>query len=187
MPSNKASRVCWDTCIVLDALQKVPGPRYEAVKEQITDAERGMLRIVISAVTLAEAYYVKDIDREEGDRRLESFFDNEYVDVYNVDDAVAVAARKIMRDHQDPPGTPELSLPDAVILATACRAGASILFTRDGQGKNNRKPLLHFNERVGSPPVRVVMPTVYLEEQRARQASAKNAEPMFDFPAVPGH
>ena len=62
MPS-RIEAVLWDTCVVIDAIQKTPG-RYEYIAPFITSAEEGKLKIVISMMTVSALVYLKEHDKD---------------------------------------------------------------------------------------------------------------------------
>lgn len=182
MPSSDTPKVCWDTCIVLDALLKrrnadgTPTPDYQAADEQLFEAAADRQVIVVSTVTITEIQHLNGDSGEAADGLLRSFFDNRYMRVFAVDDEIAETARDLMRIFP-------LGIADAIIIATSSVVGCPILFTKDGIGKNNKKPMLDlcgkvtFSGLVGaaSQPMRIVQPTVYRDELKAKEMSAQIA------------
>jgi predicted nucleic acid-binding protein len=172
---NEVIRHCWDTCIVLDALSKnATSPEYKAVEPLLFEARAMRVRLAISTVTIAEIHYLKGFSEEESDRLTQGFLDHPFVDPWHVDDQVAIEARHIRKACEAKFGKNcNIHIPDALIVATACAAKATILFTRDGIGSNNRTPMLALDGMFGDPRVRIVTPIKYQQELDAIELEKK--------------
>jgi len=157
MNNSTLPLVMFDSCVLIDAIQKKQG-HYPQIEPYVLEAEEGRMAIVLSTVTLAEVCYLKErhkagVSLEEQIRQIEDWFDRQYVDVVGVSRAIARKAARL----RDPSARAKLTTPDAIILATALSKQIPKLLTYDGAGKNGY--LLKLNGQVGgSPPLRVIEP-----------------------------
>ena len=128
-------RIAWDACSWIAHIQKekILGPDSKAVVEDrgamcrpvLNAAERGILEIVVSALSLVE---VLCKNREAGidDQKVRDYFDNDYILLVSVDKQVGDRARQLMLE-----GHAKLKPPDAIHIATAAIANAEELHTFD--------------------------------------------------------
>lgn len=126
-------RVYWDSCTWLGLINeeenKWPGCEYI-----ISEAFKGNLEILVSAITLAEVYKTKceppyKMIAEENDMAIEDFFGQSFVVIASVDEEVAIRSRGLLRYYSDK----GLRKPtDAIHLATAIMYGADEMHTFDG-------------------------------------------------------
>jgi predicted nucleic acid-binding protein len=111
-----AERVYWDSCCWLGVLNEEPD-KVDSARWIIACAERGEIEIWTSTITLAEVYKVRqsgDTDLD-ADKRLDDFLSQPYIVHVQVDQDVAMEARKLLRAN-----LPGLRKPyDAVHLACA--------------------------------------------------------------------
>ncbi len=124
----------WDSDAFLGWLQAEPG-KQEACRPVIRAAERGELTIVASTLALAEVLTMRGetpIPAEAADK-VEAFFQQPYIIVRNLDRRTAELARQIVWGCQ-------VKAKDAVHVATALRAGVSVLETFDA-GLITRSPI----------------------------------------------
>lgn len=138
--------VYWDTCVFLDLVQGTPD-HAQSLNAIAEAAEAGRVRIVTSAFTLAEVIKTPDLGLlpPEQETLIRDFFENDYIDVVNVDRFVAEEARSIARDHN-------LKPPDAVHVATAVLSAVAVLHSYD-------EKLLKLNGIVGDAALRIETPT----------------------------
>jgi len=142
--------VYWDSCIFLDALQQTPEWR-SVLAAILTAARAGDVRIVTSALTLAEVAHGGNAAGGPADETtIRGLFQNPYIIVRDLDRETATQARRIVREHG-------LKPPDAVHVATALAAGVSVLQTRDGSGR--KRGLLDRTGRIGNPPLSIEVPS----------------------------
>lgn len=128
--AKSAKQVYWDACVFLGLINVEDGKHSACLAVQRA-AERGAVRIVTSAFTLAEVYKRKCGGPErplstEGDELFEAFFQAPYIRLVQVDRLIGVHARRLLR-------LCEIKKPqDAVHLASARRAGVDEMHTYDG-------------------------------------------------------
>jgi predicted nucleic acid-binding protein len=139
--------VYWDAnpfCIVLNNESE----RLEACLAVLRAAESGELKIVTSALTLAEVVRTKDARISPGKEAvLSDFFQNDFLVFVSVEWFVGNRARQLMHQH------PALKPMDALHVATAIRAKVSEMHTYD-------RKLIRLSGKVGVPPLTICPPSV---------------------------
>lgn len=133
--ATSPKRIAWDSCTWIAHIQRerlfaadgktVTEDRGAMCRPVLAAAERGVLEIVVSALSLVEVLS-KDRPAGIGDKAVRDYFDNDYILIVTVDKQVADRARNLMLA-----GHPGLKPPDAVHLATACVANADEFHTFD--------------------------------------------------------
>lgn len=117
----------WDTVCFLGVLNKEPD-KLAACSAVIREAEAGSVRVVTSALTIAEVLWPKGQplqlppDRAE---EVQQFFQHDWIVLRELDRAVAELAREVVWNHHVHPK-------DAVHVASAVDAGVEQLDTYDG-------------------------------------------------------
>jgi predicted nucleic acid-binding protein len=129
------SRVGWDSCswIALIQQERIRDPNGQAVVEDrgrmcrhvLDAAEKGIVEIVVSALSLLEVLARNRTSDPEG-HKVRDFFDNDYILIVNLDKRVGDIARRLMLERHA-----GLKPPDAVHLATACTANVHEFHTFD--------------------------------------------------------
>ena len=94
----------------------------------ITRAENGDFLVYISALTLAEVHKKRGHERltEDEDEEILDFFENDFIEVIDVDRQLGEQANRFCRTYG-------LSPADAIHLACALRAGCDVLLSWDDQ------------------------------------------------------
>jgi len=158
-----AETILWDSCIIIDAIQKKEGV-IEHLLPVIRRAESGDVRIVISAASIAEITYLKDLSssmtQSEQNATISAWMNQDYVIRRNADVGVcqhgAEIARSLSADGE------RITPLDSIILATAIKTNANALITLD-DGKNSRNSgLLALTGRFGDPGLQILTPQGYL-------------------------
>jgi predicted nucleic acid-binding protein len=111
-----AERVYWDSCVWLGVLNDEPD-KADSARWVIERAERGDVEIWTSTITLAEVYKVRRSGEADpvADQKLDDFLSQPYIVHVQVDQDVAMEARRLLRAK-----LPGLRKPyDAVHLACA--------------------------------------------------------------------
>tara|TARA_R110002095_G_scaffold34946_2_gene33089 strand:+ start:490 stop:1101 length:612 start_codon:yes stop_codon:yes gene_type:complete len=128
-----------DTCIVIDAIQEHRkwGPEIEPV---LSDAQAGLVRILVSEITVAEACKLTKGDLSEEERAnqvraIDEFFRNSYILRRAVTSRESNLAAKLIREHN-------IDTCDSIIAATSLLHGATCLYTHDGLKANGKKKKL---------------------------------------------
>ena len=104
--------------------------RGEIALHLLTLAEHRVFPIVISALTFAEVHKLKKQPKLTGDenQNVLDYFENDFVDVVNVDRALGEEANKLCRQYE----AEKLSPNDAIHMACAIKADCDILLSWDG-------------------------------------------------------
>jgi predicted nucleic acid-binding protein len=89
-------------------------------------------------------------DLLEDAKKIRSFFNNDYISVYQVDRGIAEKAAEISREYN-------LTPPDAIHIATAIKRPCLHLQTYDGE-QNRRGKLLRFHNKIGYPLLQIIKP-----------------------------
>ncbi len=100
--------------------------RKRIAEHIITRAEKGDFQIFISALTLAEVHKKRGHERltESEDEEILDFFENDFIEVIDVDRELGEQANRFCREYG-------LSPADAIHLACALRAGCDVLLSWD--------------------------------------------------------
>jgi len=141
-------RVVWDTCVVIDAIQKTPG-RWTLIEPLLHEAQNGQLQIVVSEITVAETtHFKRSTDTIEAQVKLiRDWFENQYIVRRPVYPAISELAAFIGRMHGVKRAT------DTIILATAVHDRVPTLHTFD------EVHMLPLDGKLGgSPPLKICLP-----------------------------
>lgn len=138
--------ISWDTCIILDAIQK--SGEWDSIAPMVNLAQEGDLKIVVSAMCVAELHYLRNMAADgmtqpEQNDLIARWLDSEYLVKRAVDLGVAETAAEICRTVKG-----ALRPPDAIIVATALMHGASALITHDDQ---QGESLLKQDQKIARP------------------------------------
>lgn len=138
--------IAWDSCIILDAIQK--SGDWDSIAPMVNLGLAGDLRIVVSAMSVAEVYYLRCLSaqgmpQDQQNDLIARWLDSEYLAKRSVDLGVAEAAAEICRQVKG-----KLSPPDSIIVATALMHGAAALITYDD---NQGKSLLAQDQKFARP------------------------------------
>jgi len=137
----------WDANCFLGWLKAEPD-KVRLCEGVVQAAEAGKVKIVTSALTLTEVIWLKGhpkLPREREDA-IRDFFQQEYIQLVNVDRGTAEQARELVWAHNVKPK-------DAIHVATAIRRKVEVLDTFDGA-------LLELNGQLGTPALRIIEPDV---------------------------
>ena len=113
----------------------------------IHNAENENVKIVTSALTIAEIIYLKGHPKITKDKSqaIKDFFKNNYIIIVNVDRVIAEFARELLWDYES------LKPKDAIHVATALQWQIPIIETTDPH-------LLELNGKEGNPPLIIRRP-----------------------------
>ena len=102
--------------------------RKKIAEHILTRAENGDFLIHISALTLAEVHKKRGGEQltENEDEEILAFFENDFIEVIDVDRELGEQANRFCRTYR-------LSPADAIHLACALRAGCDVLLSWDEQ------------------------------------------------------
>lgn len=143
-----------DACVIFDCLTKLP-KYYPHVEPILRDAKADKLTIVASTICFSEVFMIRD--DPDGAEKIEAFFNQEFVAVYDVDDLIARKAGEIR-------SKAKLETADALHLATAIAKGAQVFLTRDGDGerakKANKETILELRQDL-SQLIEIMTPAEY--------------------------
>jgi len=140
-------RVVWDTCIVIDAIQKTAG-RWHLLEPILQEAQAGQVQIVVSEVTVAETtHFRKTTETIEAQvKMIRAWFENPYIIRRPVYPAISELAARIGRVHGVKRAT------DTIVLATALHDHVPLLHTFDDN-------LVALDGKLGgSPPLKICHP-----------------------------
>lgn len=151
---NEATRVYWDSNVYISLIEETPG-RIDVLRAIHQQAERGEIVFVASAFVIAEVTKINRVDKSVASqvKMIQDYFENPFISIRSLDRKTAEWAAEISRDF------PDIRPPDAVHVATALRWKCNCLHTYDGEAGGPTK-LLAYNGRIGSPPLRIVLPAV---------------------------
>jgi predicted nucleic acid-binding protein len=139
----------WDTVCFLGVLNEEQD-KLSSCRAVIGEAERGNVRIVTSALTVAEVLWPKGrplaLPRDKAEV-VQGFFQHEWLVVRDIDRAVAERARELVWEHD------ALRPKDALHVATALDAGVEQFDTFDG-------PLIDLSGKIGNPPLVIGKPNL---------------------------
>ena len=143
----------WDSCVFIDLLEQTPG-RFPVCEDWRSRAEKGDLVIVTSAISLAEVCKLPTTSLLPADqsKKILEFFENPYIVLRQVDRAVGELAHELTRTHG-------LKPMDAIHVATALLMRVDVFHTYDS-AKGRRKGLLAHNGLIGTPPLKIEIPTI---------------------------
>jgi predicted nucleic acid-binding protein len=136
----------WDAVTFLRFLQDAEGGDVCAAVLQ--EASNDKIQIVTSALTLAEVIKLKKhkaIPKTDA-QKIHAFFQHQYIIVKDVNRYIAEAAQRMVWDNGINPK-------DAVHVATAVYFHVPQLNTFD-------KGLLKKTDKIGNPPLKIVVPTL---------------------------
>lgn len=111
------------------SLIKKEEDRYRAVEYTIQEAKSGGCEILTSAISIAEVYksHVAGEEATVSDEKIDSLFEQEYVQTVAADFLVTRDARTLLRKYNPPLKKPF----DAIHLATALRHNCDEFYTFD--------------------------------------------------------
>ena len=96
------TRRLWDSSVVIGYLAG-----YESLKVQcqqiISQAERGEIEIVVSAMATIEAAYLEGYYESDSENRIREFFGRDYIVPVAIDAPVAATARILIRKYRSGP------------------------------------------------------------------------------------
>jgi predicted nucleic acid-binding protein len=154
---------CWDSGLFIDYLMDVgdvPSSKSEVFDRLIQDAERGLIRIALSFVVLAEVRPKKrnNASIKKIETMLES--DRAYFEWFPVTRAIGARAQRIGAAYS-------IEVPDAIHLATAIEAKAEVFLTYDGSHADKKDDgLLALNGKIkdrdldGNAALRIELPII---------------------------
>lgn len=162
--------IAWDSCVLLDAIQKTT-MRYDAIAPMINLGVAGELKIVLSAMSYAECYFLRGLAAQgmvqaEQNDLIDRWLENNYLAKRAVDFGTSKIAGAICRQF---PG--KIMPADAIIAATALRHGAKALITYDDTAG---KSLLACDGKIARPEggyLRICKPAAW---------NASNSPQLFD-------
>lgn len=134
----------WDSCAFI-ALIAAEAGRVDDCRKLLDDAISGKYLLVTSRVSVAEVTRVDGLPvLGQHQKVIERFFDNDYMLIVDTDRKVAETARQLIWDY------PTLKPLDAIHLASAERAGCTLLYTYDGPLKklNGVHPLIEITDPI---------------------------------------
>ena len=109
------ARRLWDSCVVIGYLAG-----YENLKPDcpliIQQAERGELKIVVSAMATIEVAFLEGYSSDASERLIQEFFSREYIIPVAIDSPISAITRRLIRNYRD---SLKIKPPDAAQLATA--------------------------------------------------------------------
>lgn len=140
----------WDSCCFIGWL-KAEADKVTPCRPVIQAAEGGDLKIVTSALTLAEVLRLKGKDPipAEDAEKVRGFFKQPYIVLYDVDRTVAESAQGVVWNHGVRPK-------DAIHVATALAAQAAGIEQLD----TFDEPLISLSGKVGNPPLAIGRPNL---------------------------
>lgn len=141
MAANADQRMAWDSCVIIDCLQKKVG-RYEFIRPLVEQAEAKDLMIVVSAaMAVAETFKITGHPPEDEVREIEAFFDRPWVHPEDAGSAIGKIARDLRRAYG-------IDGADALHIATAVFTSCPVFLTNDGVSPKKKTPLLPLDNQI---------------------------------------
>lgn len=174
MGDRKQRYIAWDSCVLIDALEKDTGPkkdtRYKFVRPILEAAQNGEYKIVLSTMAIAETWKAHGIEPDEYSSVLSAYVTQEFFELVATDLQLGLKCGEIQRDHGN------MDKEDVYHVATAIRWKAEALLTTDGTSKKNKTSLLKQDGKIGTPPLTIVTPEDWLKkEKKAKKASTSGS------------
>jgi predicted nucleic acid-binding protein len=170
--TSKPKKVYWDSCVFIDCIQE-DEEHYPELREILEEAKSEKIILVTSTMAIAELVKFSESTESvsEQQRRIEQFFDNDFIEIRNVNKDIAERSAEMCRAHN-------LKPPDAIHLVTAQSCECDVFHTYDGEKRDIRavrkKPyLLDMNGKVGNPPLKIELP---------RRIFRDSQKQLFDMP-----
>jgi len=160
---DKPKIVVWDSCVIIDAIQKLPPERYALIGPFIKDAENKKLKIVISEISIAEVTHLNELGKqgvsdEEQFTLINDWLENPYIVRRPVHRGISDLAVEIKRQHKLKRAA------DRIIIATAQFEKISLIHTFDGTDRTKKNKILpldgkiYFETEEGREPIRIMTP-----------------------------
>ncbi len=148
------SKRYWDSNVFLGWLTP-ENDKQEACLGVIKAAEKGDVKIVTSALTIAEVIYLKTYPKiaPEESEKIKAFFENDFILLINVDRRLAENARDLLWEYT------ALKPKDAIHVASAIKAKVPRIDTFDGD-------LIGLDGQIGTPPIRIGKPDLPYQNQK---------------------
>lgn len=155
--------IAWDTCILIDAIQKTPD-KWSFIAPMINEANINEMRIVLSTISIAECYYLKHLasqglNQAEQNALIDKWLEHSFLVKRAADFGTCKIAAEVGRITKG-----ALTPNDAIIAATAIRHKASALVTYDDTAGGS---LLAQDGKIsvgGLPPLRIYTPTQWTKD-----------------------
>ncbi len=141
----------WDSCVILGWL-KGEQDKVAECRAGIRAAERGDIKVITSSLTLAEVLHLKGKDPvpKEDREKVRSFFENDYIALYDVDRTIAERAQDVVWDHGIAPK-------DAIHVATALSLSTRIALE---QFDTFDEGLIEHSGKIGQPALTIGRPNL---------------------------
>lgn len=155
-----ADVVLWDSCVIIDAIQKTQEEdRYAKIEPFVCEAQQGKIKIVVSEISVAEVTGLNSFQEttltenqvKEHQRLIVEWFENPYIIRRPVVPGISELARDIGFQYG-------LAGLDRIIVATACFYKIPTIHTFDGAGKKKKNKMIALSGQVGNPPVTIMEP-----------------------------
>lgn len=188
MTSRNASLIAWDTCVLLDYIERknptVDQAEVAVLVRLVQEAKSSKIPLLIAAVVVAEITRGHKAGSEETYalseqqiHEVRQFLRNEEFEVRPVDREVAHIAQDLMRQG--------LSLADALVTGVCIRHKAAVLLTRDGiRRKKKKSKLIAHDNQHGSPLLRIMRPSVWEKHELAMNAPLFHEKPPSASPST---
>lgn len=162
----------WDSNCFLKWLKKEPD--YERCKGVLLGAVDGSIKILTSALTIAEVIYIRTGDKitREQAEDIRSMFEEDYIQIVNVDRTVAITARELMWSY----GQKSLRPNDALHVASAIR-GAQLARAKSIFLDTFDMDLLKLNGIIiNDPPLIIGIPNIVYQEKMFEEGTEEGTE-----------
>ena len=112
--TDEIPRYYWDACNFISMVNPSEKERGRVCDQILIEAKNKKIKIATSALTIVEFSKVKgdNLDSEEEGKLIASFFEGEWIDIYDLEFNTATLAQKMVRKYH-------LGARDAIHLATA--------------------------------------------------------------------
>ena len=153
---EKSEKVVWDSCVIIDALQKTPG-RYELIEPFLHEAHNKKLQIVISEISVTEVSHLKELGKQgipidEQIELIDDWLENPFIVRRPVIPGISELAKEIGRKFNLKRAA------DRIVVATAQFDNIPLIHTFDGIDSQKKSKMLPLDNKIGDPPIRIMEP-----------------------------
>jgi len=181
VPADNRVRIAWDSCVIIDCLQKDLAGEYKHIQPIVERAEKNEFVVVVSsAYATAETYKVNGVNLEEQHKIIDDFYERPWVHSEDAGQAIGKIAAGLRIKHG-------IYAADSIHIATAVFTECSFFLTRDNGKIKKKTSLLALDGEIMLPSgiaLRVMTPKSY-DDMRIKEAFPLTAQTSQAEPSNP--